>query len=85
MIRLETSDPDGFESDNYRPGSTHTEDVSAVACTGPSHGNYDFDGGAATVSMTVEEGPTPDSRLFHYFAEFSSQGHTEGSFVLYMN
>ena len=85
MIRLETSDEGGFESDNFAPGTSHTADVSAVGCTGPTHGNYNFDGGADTVTITVEPGPTDDSRLFHYFAEFSTEGHTEGSFVLYMN
>lgn len=85
MIRLSTSDEGGFESDNFAPGTTHTADVNATGCTGPSHGSYIFDGGAQNVTVTVEPGPTDNSRLFHYFAEFRTEGHTEGSFVLYMD
>lgn len=85
MIRLSTSDEGGFESDNFAPGTTHTSGVQATGCTGPSHGNYDFDGGAQNVTISVEAGPTDNSRLFHYFAEFTTEGYTEGSFVLYID
>ncbi len=88
MIRL--SSFEGFEGDAFEPGTTVSgEDagVSAQGCTGPSHGNYIFDGTTNDVTIVVEEGPTPTSRLFHYTAQFDSSrgGETHGSFVLEVN
>jgi len=87
MIGLTTYAEGGFEGDAFAPGSTVTlEDgqVDAQGCTGPEHGDWDFDGYAEVVEITVEEGPTPSSRLFHFRAVYTQDdgGTTEGSFVL---
>lgn len=84
MISLSTSVEGGFEGDQFEPGDSVNTEVYATGCTGPDHGNYVFDGGAENVSIVVEAGPTETSRLFHYRADFSGQGYTEGSFVLTM-
>jgi len=88
MIALTTYEEGGFEGDAFLPGNTVTlEDgagLDAQGCTGPEHGNWDFDGHAEVVEITVEEGPTPSSRLFHFRAVYSQSdgGTTEGSFVI---
>lgn len=87
MIRLSTYEADGFEGEAYQPGTTISSNddpgLRAQGCTGPSHGNYIYDGYADLVEIEVEPGPTPDSRLFHYHAVYEGQGDIEGSFVLY--
>jgi len=84
MISLSTTAEGGFEGDQFAPGSSVDSGVDAVGCTGPEEGNYYFDGGADNVNITVEADPTGPSRLFHYRADYSGQGYTEGSFVLSM-
>lgn len=91
MIGLYTAEPDGFRSDAFAPG-THIEsgiyddgsagNTDAVGCSGPSHGNWDFDGGADNLVIDVEEGPEPGTRLFHFDATYTDGQHTEGGFVL---
>ena len=87
MAGLTTYDEGGFEGDTFAPGQTVSmEDgqLDIQGCTGPSHGNYLFDGHAQDIEVTVEEGPTPGSRLFHFRAVFEvdNGGVTEGSFIL---
>ncbi|MBX3269186.1 MAG: hypothetical protein KF729_02930 [Sandaracinaceae bacterium] len=86
MLALSTSEEGGFEGEAFEPGSQldteNGDSLGAVGCTGPSHGNWDFDGGADRVVVEVEEGPALNTRLIHFRAEFSGQGVTEGSFVL---
>ena len=85
MIRLGTSDADGFSGDRFRPGA-HLDSaagvVYATGCSGPSHGDWDYDGPADRVVVDVEEGPEPGSRLFHFRADYSDGQHTEGGFVV---
>jgi len=85
MIALSTSAPGGLEGDAFAPGSDTTGQVDAQGCTGPDEGDYIFDGFANDIDVTVEPGPSDNSRLFHYRADFGSEGYTEGSFVLYLN
>lgn len=91
MIRLSTYEEGGFEGPAFEPGTTMSQEDSpsldAQGCTGPSHGNYVFDGHAAQVEIVVEPGPTETSRLFHYTAVYDQAGggETHGSFVLEVN
>lgn len=85
MLALSTTDEEGFEGDTFAPGSrldTENGGLDATGCTGPSHGDWDFDGHAQRVEVEVEEGPIANSRLIHFRAYFDGEGVTEGSFVL---
>lgn len=84
MIRLETYLDGGFEGDAFAPGAqltSATGDIDATGCSGPSHGNWDFDG-QGEVTVTVEEGPTPGSRVIHYEAFYRNGQVTRGSFQI---
>ncbi|MCA9609820.1 MAG: hypothetical protein KC619_29680 [Myxococcales bacterium] len=85
MLALSTADPDGFEGETFEPGASLDSDsgqLDAQGCTGPSHGDWNFDGHAQRIEVQVEDGPQPGSRLIHFQAYFEGQGMTEGSFVL---
>lgn len=85
MIGLSTYDEGGFEGATFEPGArldSSTGQLDAQGCTGPSHGNWEFDGHAQRVEVEVEEGPTVGSRQIHFRAHYDGQGVTEGSFVL---
>ncbi len=87
MLRLTTQVEGGFESDTFAPGARLTVEsgqLDAQGCTGPAYNNFDFDGYANQIEVEVEEGPTPNSRLFHFRAVFDQAdgGETEGSFIL---
>lgn len=84
MFQLSTSDPDGFDAEIFEPGSTlrlGEDDIDAIGCSGPAHGNYTFDGPATELELQVDEGPTPGSRLFRFFARYPDGQHVEGAFV----
>ena len=82
MLRFGTDDPDGLDGATFASGATVTTGMQGVGCTGPSHGNYIYDGSPQDIEVQVEPGPDPDSRLFHVQAIFAEQGNVEASFVL---
>lgn len=85
MLGLSTYDEGGFEGDTFAPGArldSESGQLDAQGCTGPSHGDWQFDGHAERIEVEVEEGPELNTRLIHFRAYFEGQGMTEGSFVL---
>ncbi len=57
--------------------------VSVTACSGPTHGNWDYDDGSQTVTVDVEQGATIDDRVVHFTATYDYEGETQvvdGSF-----
>lgn len=82
MISLSTHLEGGFEGDAFAPGGLLTStdgDLEAIGCSGPTHGNWDFDG-SGEVTVQVEAGPTPGSRIVHYTATYRDGQTTGGSF-----
>jgi hypothetical protein len=57
--------------------------VSVVGCSGPSHGDWDYDSTAGRVVVDVEQGPTPNDRVVHFQADYDYEGTVQvldGSF-----
>lgn len=85
MIRLTSAVPEGFESEYFDPEAeieAEIPPVGALGCSGPSHGNWDFDGNARSVDVTVERGDRPGSRLIHFTAVYDGGQVTRGSALL---
>ncbi|MBW2463057.1 MAG: hypothetical protein JRH11_15515 [Deltaproteobacteria bacterium] len=75
-----------FEFDDYGWAEGSADSgvfISSIGCSGPTHGNYTYDGPADRVTVEVEAGPTANDRVLHFQAEYQNGGETqlvEGSF-----
>lgn len=86
MIRLTTHLEGGFGGAAFTPGARLTSenrDLTATGCSGPSHGNWDFDRGG-DVTVLVEAGPTAQTRIIHYAASYPGGQTTEGNFTVHL-
>ncbi|GAB5547494.1 MAG: hypothetical protein SangKO_072540 [Sandaracinaceae bacterium] len=83
MIQLSLGEYASFAE--VPPGTTLSSrgaEVFALGCSGPSHGNWDYDGPADEVEVQVSAGPEPGSRLVSFTATYDGGQHAEGGFIV---
>ncbi|RZO54150.1 MAG: hypothetical protein EVA89_28825 [Sandaracinaceae bacterium] len=83
MIQLSLGEYASFAE--VPPGTTLSSrgaEVFALGCSGPSHGNWDYDGPADEVEVLVSAGPEPGSRLVSFTATYGGGQHAEGGFIV---
>jgi hypothetical protein len=69
-----------FEFDGYGYSTEGGVYISALGCSGPSEGNFEFDESAQHLTVQVEAGPTASQRVIRFNATFSDGATVVGSF-----
>ena len=65
--------------------TSYNGDVELLGCVGPTPGNYDYDGYATDLTVTVSQGSTAEMRQVDFVATFQDdygQQTVQGSFVV---
>lgn len=66
----------------FTPGTTSPEGLSVnlIGCSGPRRDNYTYDGAPTRVTVHVQEGSSPGSKLVSFAAYWGGNGSVTGSF-----